>query len=137
MSANATEIFKILSVESRVKIIELLKTRGPLGAKEIGETIGITTAAVSQHLKQLKQTGLVKNKRKGYWIPYSIDEKAMHNCRKLVSEVCSCGCQETDISLDNSLERSNLASLKKYEKALMNELKGVRRRMKALEAQDS
>jgi hypothetical protein len=61
----------------------------------------------------------------------------MHNCRKLVSEVCSCGCQETDISLDNSLERSNLVSLKKYEKALMNELKGVRRRMKALEARDS
>lgn len=137
MAANATEIFKVLSVESRVKIIELLKRRGPLGAKEIGETIGITTAAVSQHLKLLKQTGLVKNKRKGYWIPYSIDEEAMHNCRKLVSEVCSCGCQETKIPSGNPLERSNLASLKKYEKALMSELKVVRRRMKAMEARDS
>jgi DNA-binding transcriptional ArsR family regulator len=137
MSANATEIFKVLSVESRVKIIELLKTRGPLGAKEIGETIGITTAAVSQHLKLLRQTGLVKNERKGYWIPYSIDEKAMDHCRKLVSEVCSCGCQKTGISSDNRPRGSTLASLKNYEKALMDELEIVRRRVKAIEAQNS
>ncbi|MBL0714944.1 MAG: winged helix-turn-helix transcriptional regulator [Desulfosarcina sp.] len=134
MHLGPSEIFKVLSVETRVKIIELLKSQGPLGAKNIGETIGITTAAVSQHLKILRQAGLVRNERKGYWIPYSIDEKAMENCRKLLNEVCSCGCQGTAKFRELELNRSDLDSLKKYEKALNNELDVVRQRLKAIEA---
>src|SRR6056300_1381191 len=95
MDIEPSEIFKVLSGETRVKIINLLKGQGPLGAKEIAATIGITTAAVSQHLKILKQAGLVRSERKGYWIPYSIDEKAMETCRELLTQVCTCGCRGT------------------------------------------
>ncbi len=123
----------MLSVETRVKIIELLKGQGPLGAKEIAATIGITTAAVSQHLKILKQAGLVRSERKGYWIPYTIDEKAMENCRQILNEVCTCGCQGTGKFRESEPERSNLESLKKYEEELRNELSTVRQRLKELE----
>ena len=61
-----------LAVETRVKIIDLLKSEGPLGAKKISELIGVTPAAVSQHLKILKQAGFVHSERNGYWIPYAI-----------------------------------------------------------------
>ena len=133
MNIEPSEIFKVLSVETRVKILELLKTQGPLGAKEIGATIGITTAAVSQHLKILKQAGLVRSERKGYWIPYSIDEKALENCRQILNEVCTCGCKGTGKFREIELERSNLESLKKYEKELRNELMAVRQRVKEAE----
>ena len=133
MNIEPSEIFKVLSVETRVKIIELLKGKGPLGAKEIAATIGITTAAVSQHLKILKQAGLVRSERKGYWIPYSIDEKAMENCRQILNEVCTCGCQGTGKFRESESERSNLESLKKYEEELRNELSTVRQRLKELE----
>ena len=131
MSIEPSDIFKVLSVETRVKIIELLKDRGPLGAKDIAATIGITTAAVSQHLKILKQAGLVRSERKGYWIPYSIDEKAMENCRQILNEVCTCGCQGTGKFRES--EKSNLESLRKYEEELRNELSTVRQRLKELE----
>ena len=36
------ELFKILSVGSRIKIIDLLKNKGPLGVKELSEALGIT-----------------------------------------------------------------------------------------------
>jgi len=134
MNMEPSEIFKVLSVETRVKILELLKTQGPLGAKEIGATIGITTAAVSQHLKILKQAGLVRSERKGYWIPYSIDEKALENCRQMLNEVCTCGCKGTGEFREIELERSNLESLRKYEKALKNELTAVRQRVKEVES---
>jgi len=134
MKIEPSEIFKVLSVETRVKILDLLKTRGPSGAKDIAETIGVTTAAVSQHLKILKQAGLVRSERKGYWIPYSIDEKAMENCRQILNEVCTCGCQGTGKFREVELERSNLESLKKYEKELKNELNTVGQRVKELEA---
>jgi len=134
MKIEPSEIFKVLSVETRVKIIELLKCQGPLGAKDIAATIGITTAAVSQHLKILKQAGLVRCERKGYWIPYSIDEKAMKNCRQILNEVCTCGCQGSGKYREVELERSDLESLIKYEKELKNELKTVQQRVKELKS---
>jgi DNA-binding transcriptional ArsR family regulator len=134
MKIEPSEIFKVLSVETRVKILELLKAHGPSGAKDIAATIGVTTAAVSQHLKILKQAGLVRSERKGYWIPYSIDEKAMENCRQILNEVCTCGCQGTGKFREVELERSNLESLKKYEEELKNELNTVGQRVKELES---
>ncbi|NNF97883.1 MAG: winged helix-turn-helix transcriptional regulator [Desulfobacteraceae bacterium] len=132
MNVEPSEIFKVLSVETRFKIIELLKSQGPMGAKVISATIGITTAAVSQHLKILKQAGLIRSERKGYWIPYSIDEKAMEKCRQLLTEVCTCGCQGTGGFNKSEPERSNLVSLKQYETELKNELGIVRQRLKEL-----
>ncbi len=131
-----SEIFKVLSVETRVRIIELLKGQGPLGTKDIATTIGITTAAVSQHLKILKQAGLVRSERKGYWIPYKIDEKAMENCRQILNEVCTCGCKGTGQFRETESERSNLESLKKYEEELRIELGSIRQRLKELEAKE-
>lgn len=129
---EASEIFKVLSVETRVRIINMLKGLGPLGAKEIAATIGITTAAVSQHLKILKQAGLVRSERKGYWIPYSINEKAMENCREILNEVCTCGCQGTGKIKEYESEQTDMESLKKYEYELENELSTVRQRLKEL-----
>ena len=134
MTMEASDIFKVLSVETRVKIIDLLKSRGPLGAKDIGATIGITTAAASQHLKILKQAGLVRSERKGYWIPYSIDEKAMEQCQKLLNEVCTCGCEGSGKFKILTLEQSNLSSLRKYEAELKKELEAVQQRVNELKS---
>ena len=134
MKLEPAEIFKVLSVETRVKIIEILKSRGTAGAKEISAELGITTAAVSQHLKILKHAGLVRSERQGYWIPYSIDAKAMENCRALLMEVCTCGCRGTGAFKDTDPQRSDLAALENYEHELQNELAAVRQRMEELKA---
>ena len=126
------EVFKVLSVETRVRIIELLKSGGPTGAKDLAASIGITTAAVSQHLKILRQAGLVRSERNGYWIPYSIDEKAMENCRQLLNEVCTCGCQGSGSFKVNELEGADLETLKRYESELVKELQNVRQRAREL-----
>ena len=128
------EIFKVLSVETRVRIIEILKSQGPLGAKDISATMGITTAAVSQHLKILKQAGLVRSERKGYWIPYSIDAEAMENCRQLLSEVCTCGCKGSGDFRETESARSDLDALEKYEQELQSELDNVRQRVDELKS---
>lgn len=130
-----SEMFKILSVETRVKIIDRLKSNGPMGAKKIAELLAITPAAVSQHLKILKQAGLVRNERKGYWIPYSIDEQALENCGRILNEVCTCGCQGTGKFREKQLSNANLELLRKYEKELQNELRIVRERVKEIESQ--
>ena len=135
MKLEPSEIFKVLAVETRVKIIDLLKSEGPLGAKNIAGRLGITPAAVSQHLKILKQAGLVKNERKGYWIPYSIDEEALESCREILNEVCTCGCGGTGRFREKELKTSSNELLKKYEKELLSELRIVRERIKEIESQ--
>ncbi|MHB9128911.1 MAG: ArsR/SmtB family transcription factor [Candidatus Humimicrobiaceae bacterium] len=131
----SSEMFKVLAVETRVKIIELLKSKGPLGAKNIAELVGITPAAVSQHLKILRQAGLVRSERKGYWIPYSIDEEALEKCRQVLNEVCTCGCRGTGKFREKELSNSSLESLKKYEKELRNEFRIVRERIKEMKSE--
>ena len=133
MIIEPAEIFKVLSVETRVNIIELLKANGPLGVKEISKKLGLTPPAISQHLKILKQAGLVRNERQGYWIPYSINEKAMESCRAILNEVCTCGCKGTGKFKEKSLEKANLEALKKYEDALQKELNIIRKRVSELE----
>ncbi len=135
MKLDPSEMFKVLGVDTRIRIIELLKSRGPLGAKNIAELVGITPAAVSQHLKTLRQSGLVRSERKGYWIPYSIDEQAMEDCRQVLSEVCTCGCQGTGKFREKELVDSSLESLKKYEEELRNELRIVQERMRETESE--
>jgi ArsR family transcriptional regulator len=128
------EMFKALAVETRVKIIDLLKSEGPLGAKKISELLGVTPAAASQHLKILKQAGFVRSERNGYWIPYSIDEKALNNCKEVLTEICTCGCQGTGKFRDKELSDSSIESLKKYKQEIETELNTVRVRIKELES---
>ncbi|GJQ49384.1 response regulator of the arsR family protein-like protein [Candidatus Kuenenia stuttgartiensis] len=132
MKLVPSEIFKVLAVETRVRIIDLLKSKGPLGVKNIAELVGITPAAVSQHLKILKQSGLVRSERKGYWIPYSIDEEALENCRQILNEVCTCGCSETGKFKEKELSGASLELLRKYEKELQNEIRTVHERIKEI-----
>jgi DNA-binding transcriptional ArsR family regulator len=136
MKLDSSEMFKVLGVETRIKIIELLKSKGPLGAKNIAEVFGITPAAVSQHLKVLRQAGLVRNERKGYWIPYSIDEEALENCRCILNEVCTCGCKGTGKFKEQELKNASLVSIMKYERKLERELQNVRERISKIRAQE-
>ena len=134
MKLEPTEMFKALAVETRVKIIDLLKSEGPLGAKKISEVLGVTPAAVSQHLKILKQVGFVRSERNGYWIPYSIDEQTLNDCRDVLTEICTCGCQGTGKFREKELSVSSLESLTKYKQEMEAELKTVRARIRELES---
>lgn len=133
MELDAAELFKVLGVDTRVKIIELLKTRGPLGAKEIARQLGITPAAVSQHLRLLRQSGLVRSERQGYWIPYAINEEALEKCGRQLAKVCTCGCKGAGTWREVELRNADLESLKRYQKELENEIKKVKERIKQLE----
>jgi DNA-binding transcriptional ArsR family regulator len=132
------ELFKVLSVESRIRIIDLLKQKGPLGVNELSEALGITPSAVSQHLKVLRYAGLVRSERKGYWLPYQIDPAALEQCRELLTEVCTCGCRGTGRVREAELETAEdkLSLLKGYERELKKELEEVRSRISEINSEE-
>ncbi len=50
----------------------------------IVKKLNVSQPTVTQHLKILQQTGLIKSKKTGYWMHYSIDES---NLEKVKSEL--------------------------------------------------
>lgn len=93
---EAADLFKILSVDKRIEIIELLK-KDSLSVNVIAEKLGITQSAVSQHLRVLKSAGLVKDERQGYWIYYSLNKDSLEKCRQRLNRICTCGCLGTQV----------------------------------------
>lgn len=88
---EAAALFKILSVDKRIEIIELLK-KEDLSVNALAKALGITQSAVSQHLRLLKGAGLVKDERRGYWIYYSLNRDTLEKCRQRLNRICTCGC---------------------------------------------
>ena len=87
--AHAAEIFRALSVPNRMRILMLLKTQGSLPVKAIAETLKMTSPAVSQHLKVLRQAGLVQSERQGYFVPYAINAPALNDCCGMLVHMCA------------------------------------------------
>ena len=65
-------IFKALSVDVRIQIIDLLRDR-PLCVNALARSLNISSAAVSQHLRILRDLDIVKPERRGYFVHYRLN----------------------------------------------------------------
>jgi DNA-binding transcriptional ArsR family regulator len=122
------EAFKVFSVDTRIRIIEQLKA-GPLSVNTMADALGITQSAVSQHLRVLKQAGLVADERKGYHIFYSLNKAGLDKCQHELAKVCTCGC---DLGKRRRATDPKEVLLE-YKKRLESELKQVEKRIAELE----
>ncbi|MEQ9289556.1 MAG: metalloregulator ArsR/SmtB family transcription factor [Cyclobacteriaceae bacterium] len=57
----------------RLKILYLLKQENELCPCDLSDILGMTVPAISQHLKKLKEGGMVTNRKSGQTIFYSIE----------------------------------------------------------------
>jgi len=73
---QVTTVGRMLSSETRVRILELLRERC-LCVNAIAHRLGISQAAVSQHLRLLKEAGLVRPERRGYYVHYSLSTEPL------------------------------------------------------------
>jgi len=135
---HASDLFKVLSVDTRIGIIELLKEKGPLCVNEIAEMFDMTTSAVSQHLKILKQSGFVESTRKGYWIHYSVNEETLENCHQMVEETCCCHGHDHAHQIikivKSDLQDLDLETLISYQEHLENELGRVQEKIQEVQS---
>ena len=65
-------VCKTLSHPKRLEIIELLRDEREIGVSELAEKLSITKANVSQHLSLMRQQNIVKTRRDGVAILYSL-----------------------------------------------------------------
>jgi DNA-binding transcriptional ArsR family regulator len=83
-------IFKLLSVEARIRIVQILKRRS-LCVTELTSQLGITQAATSQHLRTLKDARIVKFQKRGFHVYYHLDIQNTARMHKAVGELFELG----------------------------------------------
>jgi len=66
-------IFKALSDRNRLRIVSALLEYDELCACQITELLGISSATSSRHLGLLINTNLVKSRKDGRWVYYTIN----------------------------------------------------------------
>ncbi|MBN2655080.1 MAG: metalloregulator ArsR/SmtB family transcription factor [Nitrospirae bacterium] len=66
------KIFKALSDDTRLKILKLLEN-GELCVCDLFNALDMSQPKVSFHLAILKDAGLIKDRKQGKWIHYTLD----------------------------------------------------------------
>jgi len=81
---RAIELFHALSDETRLEIIELLRT-GERCVCELTDTLDAAQSRLSFHLRVLKDAGIVRDRKDGRWVYYELDCEAFEEVETLVS----------------------------------------------------
>jgi len=78
-----SKFFKALADETRLRILRLLSVR-EMCVCEVMVALGLTQPTASHHLGLLENVGLVKDRKEGKWVFYSIaNPKLIENMYKL------------------------------------------------------
>lgn len=81
---DIVNIFKAMGDETRLQILLLLNSKN-VCAKGISKHIGISEAAVSQHIKILKQSNIITGHKEGYYIIYNINKEVLQNSMEFMN----------------------------------------------------
>lgn len=73
---DPADTLKAMSDETRFRIVTILLNHD-ICAGAIARRLGISDAAVSQHMRVLREAGLVTSERRGYFTHFSVDRDAI------------------------------------------------------------
>ena len=78
---------KVLSHPARVAILRLLIQKQSCICGDIVEELPLSQSTISQHLKEMKDAGLIKGDIEGTKVCYCIDEKEWDIAQKYMNEL--------------------------------------------------
>ena len=90
MNIEPNELFAALSHETRLRCLMLLMQHDELCVCELTYAIGAAQPHISRHLGQLRELGLVSDRREGLWIHYRVNQ-ALHDWVKQVLQATAEG----------------------------------------------
>ena len=85
------ETFKLLSDPTRLHLVRLLAGDKKLCVNALARKLGVTQSAISQHLRLLRQAGLVTSLRQGSFIHYSLKPRRLNALRETLHDLMAAG----------------------------------------------
>jgi ArsR family transcriptional regulator len=70
---TATEFFSALANDTRLRCLVLLSRHAELCVCELTHALGASQPHISRHLAQLRELGIVTDRREGLWVYYRIN----------------------------------------------------------------
>ncbi len=92
------KVFKAFCDPGRLHILHILQN-GEKCACKLLEELNMSQSTLSHHMRILEDSGVVKGRRSGKWVHYSLDPVGIDNARMLLEEctrVCLCADAEED-----------------------------------------
>ena len=83
----ATQIFNLSGNAARLKILFLLYKEGEMCPCDLSDILDISVGGVSQHLRKLKDGKLVKDKKVGQTVFYSLVENNIQIIKPLLDDL--------------------------------------------------
>lgn len=73
MMISADTLFRTLADPTRLRALVLLQLEGELCVCELTHALGESQPKISRHLAQLRESGLVADRRAGQWVYYRLN----------------------------------------------------------------
>jgi DNA-binding transcriptional ArsR family regulator len=89
-TGGLARLLKVLADETRLRIVRVLKGR-VLCVGAIASHLDVTQGAVSQHLRVMRDAGLVIDEKRGYYVHYRLNEQTLVRWRKQIDELLAPG----------------------------------------------
>ena len=85
-ASQLARMLKVLSVPTRVRIVQLLKGRASC-VNALSSQLDVTQGAVSQHLRIMRDAALVIDEKRGYYVHYRLNEDTLAAWREEVGRL--------------------------------------------------
>ncbi len=83
---DLADLFKVFGDSTRIRILYLLLEEGEKNVGDISEALSMNQSAVSHQLKTLKQSDLIKVRRDGKAMYYSLSDSHVESVLKIGME---------------------------------------------------
>ncbi len=84
--AGTAEIYKALADKTRLHILALL-AQDEFCVCELVSIFDMSQPSISQHLRRLRQTGLIKERKTAQWVYYTLDGAAFPLIHSIVNSL--------------------------------------------------
>ena len=86
LAPDAMVGLQAIAEPTRARIVALLG-HGEHCVCDVGETLALSPALVSHHLRALRDSGLLRERRAGRWVYYSLDLQALAALREALDQL--------------------------------------------------
>ncbi len=86
---------KALADKNRLKMLKLLLKKDYC-VKALAKKLEMSESAVSQHLKKLREAGLVVGKKEGYWVHYTVQREQLTALADELTELADYEVEDKD-----------------------------------------
>jgi ArsR family transcriptional regulator len=105
MQILTDDFFAALAHPLRLRMLMLLQAEGELCVCELTHTLEVSQPMVSRHLAQLRESGLVVDRRRGLWIYYRLHPDLPEWSKQVLNETAKGVAREQPYASDRKVLR--------------------------------